>query len=346
MKDRAYRKKRNSAEISFRDLLLKVEGWIQYLSSKWVTIIVLCLLGAIIGYAVASIKKPVFVAATTFVLEDVDKLGSLGQYAGLASLVGLDIGMTDAGGIFEGDNIIELYKSNAMIEKTLLTEVDINGKKELLVDRYIKFNRLREKWATTPVLNNLSFSATRKDSADLRKTRLRDSVLASIVTTVQNNYLTIGKPDKRLNIIKAEVKAPDEFFAKNFDDQIVKNVNDYYIQTKTNRSSQNVLLLQRKTDSERAVMNGSIASSHDSKFATESNEAILGELVKNLELSKINLQKKTPLMQIIDRPKFPLESDNVRPGEAALIGFLSFGFLTILFLWLKKLYIELKTEVV
>ncbi|MDB5022135.1 MAG: lipopolysaccharide biosynthesis protein, partial [Pedobacter sp.] len=58
--------------------------------------------------------------------------------------------------------------------------------------------------------------------------------------------------------------------------------------------------------------------------------------------SKITLQKQMPLIQIIDRPKFPLERDSVSPLDGIVIGFLSFGFLTMFFLWLKKLYTELK----
>jgi hypothetical protein len=367
MKGRSGKKKRKSAEISFRDLLLKVEGWIQYLLSKWVTIVVFCILGAIVGFTISLVKKPVYIAASTFVLEDADKIGGLGQYAGLASMVGVDLSMSDAGGIFQGDNIIELYKSNAMVEKTLLTEVDNNGRKELLVNRYIAFNKLREKWADTPDLKDLIFSNVEKDTNDLPKTRLRDSVLATIVTSINKQYLTIGKPDKRLNIIKAEVKAPDEFFAKSFDEQIVKNVNDYYIQTKTTKALQNVQLLQHKTDSVRAVMNGAIYSAaavadatpnlnptrqaervapiQRSQFSAETNKAILAELVKNLEMSKITLQKETPLIQVIDRPKYPLQTNTITATEGIVLGFISFGILTILALWLKKLYTELKSGV-
>lgn len=355
---------RGTAEISFRNLILKVESWLHYIASKWATILVLSLVGAVTGYVVSRVKKPVFVAASTFVIEDTEKMSGLGQFAGLASIVGLDLSLSDAGGIFQGDNILELYKSNSMIEKTLLTEVDNQGKKEVLVNRFIEFNKLREKWADRPELKNLKFNPA-KDSLDhSSNSRLRDSVLSTIVKVVAGDYLTIEKPDKQLNIIKAEVRAPDEFFAKAFDEQIVKNVNDFYIQTKTIKAAQNVRLLQHKTDSIRMEMNGArytpaagsatenridlsgpLASIQRSQFASQTNWAILSELVKNLELSKITLQKQIPLIQLIDRPKFPLENDAISPVTASVIGFFSFGFLTIVWLWLRRLYQELKTEV-
>jgi hypothetical protein len=357
--------RRGTAEISFRNLILKVEGWLQYIFSKWATILVISLIGALIGYVFSTIKKPVFVAVSTFVIEDTDKLNGMGQFAGLASIVGLDLSLNDAGGIFQGDNILELYKSNSMIEKTLLTEVDNQGKKEVLVNRYIEFNKLREKWAKRPELANLKFNPSRDSLDNPATTRLKDSVLSTIVKRVADDYLIIDKPDKRLNIIKAEVRAPDEFFAKAFDEQIVKNVNDFYIQTKTIKALQNVRLLQHKTDSIRLEMSGArysapasssnerridlsgpLASIQRSQFSTQTNWAILSELVKNLELSKITLQKQMPLIQLIDRPKFPLDNDSIPPLTAAVIGFFTFGFLTIVWLWLKRLYLELKTEVV
>jgi hypothetical protein len=357
--------RRGSAEISFRNLILKVESWLHYIFSKWATILIISLVGGLIGYVISTIKKPVFVAASTFVIEDTDKLNGMGQFAGLASIVGLDLSLNDAGGIFQGDNILELYKSNTMIEKTLLTEVDNGGKKEVLVNRYIEFNKLREKWAKRPELVNLQFNPSRDSLDNPATTRLKDSVLSTIVRTVAEDYLIIEKPDKRLNIIKAEVRAPDEFFAKAFDEQLVKNVNDFYIQTKTIKALQNVRLLQHKTDSIRLEMSGTrysppassanakridlsgpLGSIQRSQFSTQTNWAILSELVKNLELSKITLQKQMPLIQLIDRPKFPLENDSIPPLKAAVIGFFIFGFLTILWLWLKRLYLELKTEAV
>ena len=356
--------RRGTAEISFRNLILKVESWLHYIASKWATILVLSLLGALTGYVVARLKRPVFVAASTFVIEDTEKMSGLGQFAGLASIVGLDLSLSDAGGIFQGDNILELYKSNSMIEKTLLTEVDNGGKKEVLVNRFIQFNNLREKWTDRPELKNLQYDPAKDSLDNSANSRLKDSVLATIVKVVADDYLKIEKPDKRLNIIKAEVRAPDEFFAKAFDDQIVKNVNDFYIQTKTIKAAQNVRLLQHKTDSIRMEMSGvrykpdakaanenrinlsgPLASIEQSQFSSQTNWAILSELVKNLELSKITLQKQMPLIQIIDRPKFPLENDSISPLVAAVVGFFSFGFLTVLWLWIRRLYQELKTEV-
>lgn len=350
-------------EISLKELILKIREWYRYLLSKWVTIVGFGILGGILGFAYAYTKKPIYTATTTFVLEEGEKGGGLGQYAGLASMVGIDLG-GGGGGIFQGDNILELYKSRSMIEKTLLTTVDYQGKKQLLIERYIDFNKLRESWAKKPELAKISFSSIEQRTTN--NERLRDSVLGVIVNDINKNYLRVAKPDKKLSIIKAEVKAQDEFFAKAFDEAIVKNVNDFYVQTKTKKSLANVAILKQKTDSVRAVMNGAIYSAaavvdatpnlnptrqvqrvapvQKSQFTAETNKAILGELVKNLEMSKMALLKETPLIQVVDEPVLPLEREKFGKVKGMVLGGLLAGFLTVMVLLVKRIFQGLLNE--
>ena len=90
----------------------------------------------------------------------------------------------------------------------------------------------------------------------------------------------------------------------------------------------NLAILQYQTDSVRKEMEKAVYSSaaslddtpnlnpykqvlrtggQKSMFAVETNKAILTELIKNLEMTKITLQKETPLIQVIDEPVFPLQ---------------------------------------
>lgn len=346
-----------SNEVSVKDIILKVNEWYRYIKSKWLVIVLFGILGAFVGLGIAYLKKPVYIASTTFVLEDGEKGGGLGQYAGLASMVGLDIG-GGGGGIFQGDNILELYKSRTMIEKTLLTTVIYQGKKELLVDHYISFNKLRAEWDKKAALRNISFDGLSTGSGV--KSRLQDSLLGTIVKDINKNYLIVSKPDKKTSIINAVVRAKDEFFAKTFNDQIVKNVNDFYIQTKTKKSLLNVAILQQKTDSVRAVMNGAIYSAavvvdntpnlnptrqaqraapmQRSQFNAEANKVVLAELVKNLELSKMALRKETPLIQVVDAPVLPLDKEKLSKMIAVLIGGIVFSFITGFFLIARRIF--------
>jgi len=344
----------NEDEISLKELILKIQEWWKYLLSKWIIILIVGLLGGAIGLWYAILQKPVYTATTTFVLENGDSGGGgLGQYSGLAAMAGIDLGR-GGGGIFQGDNIIELYKSRTMIQKTLLSEIDLNGKKQLLIDHYIDFNQLRQAWAEKSELADIQFSLKLQPF-----TRTQDSIVGTMVEEINENYLIVAKPDKKLSIINVEVKANDEVFAKVFNEQIVKNVNDFYVQTKTKKALENVAILQQKVDSVSAVMNDAIytaaavsdatpnlnmtrqvqraAPMQSSQFTAETNKAILGELIKNLEMSKMSLLKETPLIQVVDVPVFPLDKERFGKARGIIFGGLIAGFLIVMILLANKI---------
>lgn len=352
-------------ETSLKKTLSLFRDWWSYLLVKWRVVLCCTLLGGLIGLAYIYLKKTIYTADTTFVLEHSESGGGgLGQYLGLASMVGLDLG-GDGGGIFQGDNILELYKSRAMIEKALLNPI-AGDTTQLLINRYLEFNNLRKKWANRSALANIKFTSyqNRTQTKDLGTLRLRDSIMGKVVEQINKKYLTVTKPNQRLDIIKVEVKATDEIFAKEFNNQIVKTVNDFYVQTKTKKSLDNVNILQQKTDSVRAVMNGSIYSAvaatdatpnlnptrqvqrmvpvQRAQFSAETNKAVLAELLKNLELSKVSLRKETPLIQVIDNPVFPLQSNNeylfIYPIVAMVMSFL---LITIVLLLRRSILLRL-----
>lgn len=349
-------RKKSDDEISIKDIIISIRQWGQYVwMKKWV-IVASGIIGAVLGLGYALIKKPTYTASTTFVLETGEKSG-LAAYAGLASMVGIDLG-ANGGGIFQGDNIIELYKSRLMIERTLFSPLN-NTSKKPIIDGYIKMNKLRKKWEGKPELEKLQFSLNDLDekNAGINRSRLKDSVIYEIVEEISKSNLVIGKPDKKLSIIKVDVKAKDEDFAKRFNEELVKNVNDFYVQTKTKKSVENVQILQRKTDSVRAVMNGAIntavivadatpnlnptrqvqraAPVQRAQFSAETNKAVLGELVKNLEMAKLTLMKETPLIQVVDEPIYPLKKEKVGKIFALVLGGILGGFLTICFYLIK-----------
>ncbi|MBB2149910.1 lipopolysaccharide biosynthesis protein [Pedobacter gandavensis] len=347
-------------DISIGELAFKIREWYRYMLSKWIYIVAFGFIGGVLGFVKAYYTKPIYTSVTTFVLEDgASSGGGLGGLGGLASMVGVGGGGA-GGGIFQGDNILELYKSRKMIEKTLLSEVQEGGSKYLLVDKYIEFNKLRENWEKRPELKKLKFEAINSGSPITKPNRLKDSILGAIVFDINKNYLVVAKPDMKLSIIKAMVKAPDESFAKAFNDEMVDNVNDFYIKTKTKKSQENISILQQKTDSVRTVMNGAIytasvvsdatpnlnptrqvqrtAPIQRSQFSAETNKEVLGELVKNLEMSKMALLKEKPLIQVLDQPILPLNKERASKIKTALIGGILAGFLVVFVFTMKLIF--------
>lgn len=345
--------------ISFKQLIIKLKEWFNYVLSKWLFIGCFIVIGGLLGFAYAKFKKPLYTATSTFVLEESgSSSGGAGQYAGLASMVGINIGGGSGGGIFQGDNLLELYKSRLMIQKALLSPINQNENNELVVDRYIKANKLAAKWEDKPELKGINFHL--KKGALFSRTQ--DSLLADFVLSINKNNLVVSKPDKKLSIIRVDVISTDETFSKVFNDQLVANVNNFYVQTKTKKSNDNVSILQHQTDSVKAVLTGAIysgasvmdatpnlnvtrmilrAPAQRSQFNAEANKAILGELVKNLEIAKVSLRRETPLIQIIDAPIFPLTVVKFGKAKGLIIGFLAGGFIAVLIILTKKVFRDL-----
>jgi hypothetical protein len=341
-------------EVSFKELIHSIRDWFKYLLSKWMVIILFIIIGGVLGLVFSMRSKITYMANCTFVLEeDSGGSGGLPQLAGLASMVGLDLG-GGGGGVFQGENLLELYRSRMMITKTLLSTYPIDGKPILLVDRYIAFNNFREDaWADNPELSKINFIPGR----DGKMSRVQDSLLTEFATQIDKKYLTVVKPDKKLNIIKVQLSAPDEQFAKGFNDKIVKNVNDFYVQTKTKKSTVNLAIIQHQTDSVRRMLNGAISSvarstdvnpnanasrvvlkvpSQLRQVDVQANTAILTELVKNLEISKVSLRKETPLIQVIDEPIYPLPAKKNGKSISFLAGAFLFGFLGVIYLTIRR----------
>lgn len=345
-------------DISPMEMLISLKRLCRYLLGKWLSILIFGIVGAVLGYVIAYNKKPEFNAVTTFVIESGRSAGGLEQYSGLASLTGIDLGGGSGSGMFQGDNILELYKSRKMIQMTLLTPISINDNKVLLLDRYFTFKNLKENWKDKP--NLLRFVDGTLDTNTVHGLRLRDSVLNVIVKDIRQNYLYVSKPDKKLNIIEAKVIAEDELFAKHFNDEIVRNVNNFYVDTKTKKAVDNVKILERKTDSVRAVMNGSIFSAarisdatpnlnptrqtqrlaplQQSQMNIEASKAMLTELVKNLELSRLSLLREEPFIAVIDQPLYPLEATRFSKIKYALIGLVLCAAVAIFYLLASKFF--------
>jgi uncharacterized protein involved in exopolysaccharide biosynthesis len=343
----------NSNEISLGDLILKIKSGIRYLKSKWATILIVATAFAILGLVYSIYKKPTYTAVCTFVLEEPGQGSGFSQYSSLASLAGIDLGGGGGGGMFQGDNILELYKSRLMLEKALLSEYDLGTKKELLIDRYVKYNNLLAKWRKKDNIETITFKG---DPAKFN--RLQDSLITDIIITFNKSILSVTKLDKKLNIIKVEVTAKDELFAKEFTNKLVETVNDFYVFTKTKKSYQNIQVLQHQADSVRMVLNSSIngvaaaidaapnanpslltlkVPSQKKQIDVQASTAIYSEIVKNLEISKISLRQETPLIQVIDKPVLPLEIHKAGKIASALTGFFLGIFITVLTLFIKNI---------
>jgi uncharacterized protein involved in exopolysaccharide biosynthesis len=346
-----------SDEISLKELIQKLGEWFKYLFSKWLVIVFCAMVGGGIGLLYAFSKKPEYKAVVTFALED-DKQGGggLSGALGLASSLGIDLG-TSAGGAFSGANLIELMKSRKMVQKTLLSSCLVNNTQLVLANQLLAITKLDKALANkSAIYKNFSFQLNAKqDNFSIQQ----DSVLFLLYEKLfESNILSVSQKDKKISIITVEVNATNELFSKAFAENLVTNVAEFYIETKSKKAKNNVAILQRQADSIRNELNMAItgvAITSDNTFNlnpalnvnripstkkqidVQANTAILTQLVTNLEMAKVTLLRETPLIQLIDRPTLPLKKDKPGKAKSLLMGGFLAGFITVLYLIVRKM---------
>jgi hypothetical protein len=339
------------SQFTLKEVVQNLIDWVNFFRSKWKLLFLSLVVGTGLGAVYSVLKDPVFHAETSFVLEE-EGMGGIGQMSGLASLLGVNLGgIGGTNGLFQGDNIMELYRSDRMLEETLLSPFD---KESLLVDRFIEFEELEDKWASTIDLSTLTFSAS-KENHGVKQ----DSVIKEIAKLIREKQLEVVKPDRKLSIIQVNVSSKDEAFAKLFNETLVSKVNTFYLETKTKKTGENLRILQLQADSVRAILDaslGNLASEQDrvpnanpllnaatvnerrKQVDVQTSAAVFEEIVKNLEMAKINHRINTPLIQLIDSPKLPLKRTEVRLLKGMVYGAIFFGILAISSLYLRRIY--------
>lgn len=338
-------------QFTLKEVFQNISEWIAFFLSKWKILLLSGIIGIALGALVSIFKKPVFHAETSFVLEEGDA-GGMGQMSGLASLVGVNLGsLGSTSGLFQGDNIMELYRSDRMLDETLLSKFDDN---ELLIDRFVTFEELDKKWASRVDIPSMDFSVPRAQF-----TVSQDSVVKEVAKLIRENQLSVAKPDRKLSIIQVSISSKDEAYAKVFNERLVQNVNTFYLETKTKKSGENLGILQSQADSVRKILDESIGAyamatdrvpnanpllstatieTKKRQIDVQATGAVYEEIVKNLEIAKVNHRNNSPLIQIIDSPRFPLERSEIRLVKGMVLGCIIVGLLTLFVFYFRRLY--------
>ncbi|RIW18318.1 exopolysaccharide biosynthesis protein [Algoriphagus lacus] len=338
-------------QFTLKEVFQNLGEWFVFFLSKWKTLVFAGVIGVGLGALVSVLKKPVFHAETSFVLEEGDGAG-IGQMSGLASLVGVNLGsLGSTSGLFQGDNIMELYRSDRMIGETLLSPF---GDNQLLIDRFVEFEKLDEKWASKVDFSALDFTVPRESF-----TVTQDSVVKEVAKLIRERQLSVAKPDRKLSIIQVSISSKDELFAKAFNETLVEKVNSFYFETKTKKTGENVAILQTQADSVRAILDesiGAFASATDRvpnanplltsatvetrkrQIDVQATGAVYQEIVKNLEIAKVNHRNNSPLIQIIDSPRLPLKRSEIRLVKGMVLGAVITGLLVLFGLYFRRLY--------
>ncbi|MGB4413972.1 MAG: hypothetical protein WBI53_03690 [Paludibacter sp.] len=346
----------NSNEISMIEIVSKLKQYWSYLLSKWVIICIFGFGGAAIGLLASFLTKPKYTAHLSFALVEKSTGGGL---ADLASSFGYGGLVGGNNGAFSGDNLLEIIQSRYAVEKTLLTPVNYRGQNKNLVEVYIDFNDLRKKWQKKKKNKDLQQLSYPIDQKCESFNRTQDSVLFTIYDEfIKSQALTVTRKNKKVSIVNVNFTSKDEMFSKLFVEKLMDQTYRFYKETKTSQSRANINMMQHTADSikglyETALYKGAgfsqVNVNQALQFAAvprikqENNAQLYGtvyaEVLKNLETLKLDMARETPIVQIIDTPRLPLEKEKLGKIKGVFTGGILGGFLIVAYL-LGSLYVK------
>ena len=344
----------NNKIFNLGEMISNVSIFLKYYFSSYKIIILTIVFTLSLSLLYYVWEKPTYEASATFVLTESG--GSKG--GGLASLTsqfGIDLGgLGGQSSIFSGDNIYDIFKTKIIVEKVLLSPYNEEGNKKL-IDVYLDFlykRRFLKFIQSKPIVSYENYSIN--SSPD----RLKDSLINVVFDQVINANIKIDKLNKKGSIIKLTVVSRDEQFSKIFTERLIEEVKKLYLKIKTSNTQENINKLQYKADSLELILSEKSIQTANSQIINvnpalrkgavpgELNQknltiamTIYGEVIKNLELSKMTQAQQTPIFQILDMPKYPLLNGKTRLKNILLAG-IALGFLLSLIVTFIKFIIK------
>ena len=341
-------------EIQLKDILVKFSEYKIYLYQKKFSIIICTSLFLLVGIGFSFMLEPKYNAELTFVIEGDQGSSPLNALSGLSSIVGIDFPGGQQNGTFSTNNIIELLKSRGVIVSALMHSGTVNKKSDLLIEHYLEINRIKDDWGEDEQFKGFSFHK--------KNTHVHDSISGAVWLNIIED-LTVDFQTADANIITLSYFSLNEEFAKEFTEKLIDQMSKMYVSHQTAQANNTLDFLQNRADSVFSELE--IAEQQYAKV-TDINSRIVKasgrlkemqllrrvevlntmylEIVKNLELSKITLLNKTPIINIIDKPVLPLPNDKTSPNISALIGMLLGGFLSSFYFVFKKLFRDALAE--
>lgn len=334
-------------EITLKEVIKYLIYWFSYLKTQWLKITIVGFVGGVIGFFYASKQPITYTSKLTFVVEDGNSSGGIGGLASLAGQFGMDVGGANGTSVLSGENILLYFKSESLAREVLLSQYDSTSKQSI-ADKYAEVYKLKESWESNKKIGKVDFVNLSKSS---KYSRLQDSLLQLIISSINKTHFKIGKTDKKASFIDVSTTMEDEVLAKKYCERIVDIAVERYISIKTKRQKTVVDKLQTRLDSisnllKQKTLSGATLQTSSSTMdinplyltgttiASETTvrdktmlAAIFASVTQNLEIAKFTLSQETPVIQIVDSSSFPLKKEKVSKLKSAIVFSIIFGIL-------------------
>jgi uncharacterized protein involved in exopolysaccharide biosynthesis len=338
-------------EFGIKDLIRILKTWKEVFVKNIFKILFAGIIGGAIGFAYAYLDTPKYNAQLKFVMRSDPGSGLSSGLAGLSSILGTGTGPGGSGSGLE--RVIELIGSDRIIGNAILTEAEVNGKQDLLVNHYISLQGYKKQWEKDSVLKKVNYpNGIQFSDLEFPQRKAIKMIIASLIGK-DNISKLIGKSfDKKSGVVTLAVTYKNEDFSIALTNAIYKEVIEFYSEQSLAATSNNVQVLSRKADSIRRELDATRRA-----FAKNSDQALglllqedkvenkslsfkenmlslmYAEVQKNLETLKYIEASSMPSFSIIDLPYSPikpLKKSKLLFGSSLCFLFIIFYFLFLI----------------
>lgn len=335
-------------EISLGDLLRKgQEFWQEIWRYKHIPVL-LALVGAAWMTYTWIVYKPLYPATITFSVDEDESGGG----TGLSSILG-QFGLGSVRPTrYNLDKIMALSKSRRVIQETFFKRVDVDGAEDFLANHLLRAYGYDE-------VDGQAFSFTH-DSLPMFGRTENERLMALY-------ELIIGPPEKPkdalvttdynedTNIMSISAVTTSEVLSYELAHGLFASLSNYYVNKAIEKQQKTYLIVRDKRDSVMTALRSAeyqLASFKDkgrglvmrtdqlAEFRLQREitalSAMYAEVAKNVEVADFSLRNKTPFIQLIDAPVYPIRAIPASLPRKLVIGLLIGAFIGALFVGARK----------
>ena len=272
-----------------------------------------CLIGSGVGY----LKKPKYPSTSSVIIEN-QSSGGLSSYLNIAKSFGLND--NTSGNLLTPENFSEIGKSKRIIYSTLLSNVEIQGKSDKLINHYstlinpitvIKADGTKD---TIKIAVNVPFEGS----------LVEEKIMRNLFNKIVNESLGISVSSEN-SVIKINTTFGHEAFSYAFAKTYLETLYNYFLENMLHQENEMLSLLRQKKDSIESVLtykNNRYADLSDRTINVvktrqtmekldlmkdiEILSTMLATTIQSLEMTEFSARESKKIFKIIDVPVLPI----------------------------------------
>ncbi|MEY4292490.1 MAG: hypothetical protein RIQ61_867 [Bacteroidota bacterium] len=333
-------KEERSDQFSLENVLISLISFIPFVKRNKRVILIFTALGLLTGLGVEIYKSSNNFKKTkiVFVLENESADNGL---AGLASSLGLG-GMSSGNSIFSGENFKELLKTKNIYRKAILTKVKVGNRVDFFGNFFLERSDLQNhEWSDLPV----DFVKHKFKTGNLDSINVQDKNIINSISGYLNDNTDIFLDNPKSTFQTLTVETRNDTLTHVWAQLYLKTITDYYIDTKTKKSKELLVIMDKRVDSLRSALyytQGKLANYNDQnqqiifqrarviaerlQMNSTQLQSLYFEALRNYDNLKFSLVKEAPLLTIIEDSELPIITLPYKWGKIISIGTL-LGFL-------------------